>query len=69
MPRAAVIPADLDGELAQQLQKLSKRDATTRLKALQVGPGIRARRCSGGIQYDRSLRVIAIHLPLLLPLR
>ncbi len=34
---AAIIPADLDGELAQQLQKLSKRDATTKLKALQVG--------------------------------
>lgn len=34
--RAAIIPADLDGELSQQLQKLSKRDATTKLKALQV---------------------------------
>ncbi|PRW55988.1 E3 ubiquitin- ligase listerin [Chlorella sorokiniana] len=33
---AAIIPADLDGELAQQLQKLSKRDATTKLKALQA---------------------------------
>lgn len=32
----AIIPADLDGELSQQLQKLSKRDATTKLKALQV---------------------------------
>ena len=36
VPRAAIIPADLDGELSQQLQKLSKRDATTKLKALQV---------------------------------
>lgn len=36
---AAIIPSDLDGELAQQLQKLSKRDATTKLKALQVGRG------------------------------
>ena len=34
---AAIIPSDLDGELAQQLQKLGKRDATTKLKALQVG--------------------------------
>ena len=34
--KAAIIPADLDGELSQQLQKLSKRDATTKLKALQV---------------------------------
>jgi hypothetical protein len=34
---AAIIPADLDGELSQQLQKLSKRDATTKLKALQAG--------------------------------
>ena len=33
---AAIIPPDLDGEVAQQLQKLSKRDATTKLKALQV---------------------------------
>ncbi|KAL4457478.1 hypothetical protein ABPG75_012343 [Micractinium tetrahymenae] len=32
----AIIPADLDGELSQQLQKLSKRDATTKLKALQA---------------------------------
>ncbi|GAB4820968.1 hypothetical protein N2152v2_008014 [Parachlorella kessleri] len=36
VPRAAIIPADLDGELSQQLQKLSKRDATTKLKALQA---------------------------------
>lgn len=35
----AIIPADLDGELSQQLQKLSKRDATTKLKALQVRRG------------------------------
>lgn len=35
-PRAAVIPPDLDGELAQQLHKLTKRDATTKLKALQA---------------------------------
>lgn len=33
---AAIIPADLDGELSQQLQKLGKRDATTKLKALQA---------------------------------
>jgi hypothetical protein len=33
---SAIIPADLDSEVAQQLQKLSKRDATTKLKALQV---------------------------------
>lgn len=32
---SAAIPVELDGDLAQQLQKLSKRDATTRLKALQ----------------------------------
>lgn len=38
----AIIPADLDGELSQQLQKLSKRDATTKLKALQVGQGPRS---------------------------
>lgn len=30
------IPLELDSELAQQLQKLSKRDATTRLKSLQM---------------------------------
>eukprot|EP00887_Chlorella_sp_A99_P002776 scaffold6.g2776.t1 len=35
-PRAALLPPDLDGELSQQLQKLSKRDATTKLKALQA---------------------------------
>lgn len=34
--RSAIIPADLDGELSQQLQRLSKRDSTTRLKALQA---------------------------------
>lgn len=39
MRAAAIIPADLDGELSQQLQKLSKRDATTKLKALQVWQG------------------------------
>ncbi|KAL4857852.1 3-hydroxyisobutyryl-CoA hydrolase [Chlorella vulgaris] len=33
---SAIIPADLDSEVAQQLQKLSKRDATTKLKALQA---------------------------------
>lgn len=32
----AIIPSDLDGELAQQLQRLTKRDATTRLKSLQT---------------------------------
>lgn len=40
--KAAIIPADLDGELSQQLQKLSKRDATTKLKALQVRAGRRS---------------------------
>jgi hypothetical protein len=39
---APIIAADLDSELAQQLQKLSKRDATTKLKALQVGAPRRA---------------------------
>lgn len=34
--KAAIIPSDLDGELTQQLQRISKRDPTTRLKALQV---------------------------------
>ena len=33
---SAAIPADLDGELAQHLLRLTKRDATTRLKALQA---------------------------------
>ena len=33
---SAVIPTDLDGELAAALQRLTKRDATTRLKALQT---------------------------------
>jgi hypothetical protein len=30
---SAIVPPELDGELAQALQRLSKRDATTRLKA------------------------------------
>jgi hypothetical protein len=38
VPKAAIIPTDLDGELTQQLHKLSKRDATTKVKALQVSP-------------------------------
>lgn len=33
---SALIPSELDGQLSQQLQKLSKRDAITRLKALQT---------------------------------
>ena len=34
--KSAILPPDLDGELAQQLQRLSKRDSTTRVKALQA---------------------------------
>ena len=32
---SSIIPAALDGELSQHVQRLTKRDATTRLKALQ----------------------------------
>lgn len=33
---SAIIPTELNGQVGQQLQKLTKRDATTRLKALQA---------------------------------
>ncbi len=33
---SAMLPADLDGDVAQHLRKLTKRDATTKVKALQV---------------------------------
>ena len=34
--KSAVIPSALDGELSQQLQRLTKRDSTTRMKSLQA---------------------------------
>ncbi len=36
----APLSADLDGEIAQCLRHLSKKDATTKLKALQVGESV-----------------------------
>ena len=36
VPISAIIPAQLNGEVGQHLQKLTKRDETTRLKALQA---------------------------------
>ncbi|KAL4534477.1 hypothetical protein Ndes2526A_g05373 [Nannochloris sp. 'desiccata'] len=48
---SAVIPSELDGELSQQLQRLTKRDATTRLKALQTLRSLVSEKSEDDVKY------------------
>lgn len=48
---SAVISSELDGELSQQLQRLTKRDATTRIKSLQTLRSLVPQKSEDDVKY------------------